>query len=76
MLTTAVILATSLALGQASLPLPSTAADPGMAAYLTRCWDGYHRALRFREEQMPVMDTTNQIIVFQVLCIMYGRCDL
>ena len=38
--------------------------DPSMIQYLEKMKEGYNKALLFREEQMPVMNYQDEIIVF------------
>ena len=52
-----------------NLPLPSSTTDAAIAKYLTKMWTGYHRALEIREEQMPVMRYSKDIVIFNV-CIL------
>ena len=36
-----------------------------MVKYLEKMWDGYHKALEFRQEQLPSMEYDNEVVVFQ-----------
>ena len=46
------------------LPMPSSSTDPAMINYLQKMWDGYNRAVLFRQEQLPIMNYKQEVIVF------------
>ena len=52
--------------GQAfgSLPLPNSSSDPLVVKHLEKMWEGYHKAVLFRKEQLPAMEYRDQAIVF------------
>ena len=44
---------------------PKCSSDPATVRHLERMWEGYNKAVLFRQEQLPVMEYRDQAIVFK-----------